>query len=218
MSDRGVSSSESSASPSGLASDLSVGGFHASYVESFVRSDVSHLCSISDPESLSESDSEASHKDPGDQATTERSCEASNLGGENDIFRAENIIVEQPAVDEGKVDQSIPDGRLIAHHTLNSHLCQYLSIDVETGGEIAGIIQLSAEIVHMKLVLTGRKLASDKAEDCRRGCTFNRYVQPGCAPLKIADTNITYSAVRGKIKSRLCFYPTTKSYVVLGSL
>ena len=86
MSDRGGSSSESSASPSGLASDLSVGGFHAADVESSVGSDVSHLCSISDSEGLSESDSEASHKVPGDQVTTERSCEASNLGGENDIL------------------------------------------------------------------------------------------------------------------------------------
>jgi hypothetical protein len=90
--------------------------------------------------------------------------------------------VEQPAVDEGEVNQSIPGGRSIAHHTLNNHLCQYLSIDIETGGEIAGIIQLSAEIVQMKLVSTGRKLTSDKAEDCRHGCTFNRYVQPGCNP------------------------------------
>jgi hypothetical protein len=182
MSDQGGSSSESSTSPSGSASDLSVRFFHALDVKSFIGSDISHLCSISDPEGLSESDSEASHEVPGDQATTKRSCEASNLGGENDIFRAKNLIVEQPAVDEGELDQSIPGGRSIAHHTLNHHLCQYLSIDFETGGEIACIIQLSAEIVHMKLVSTGRKLASDKAEDCRCGCTFNRYGQPGCAP------------------------------------
>jgi hypothetical protein len=48
MSDQVDSSSESSASPSGLASDLSERDFHASDVESFVGSDVSHLCSISD--------------------------------------------------------------------------------------------------------------------------------------------------------------------------
>jgi hypothetical protein len=34
----------------------------------------------------------------------------------------------------------------------------------------------------MKLVLMGGKLASDKAEDCRHGCMFNRCVQPGSAP------------------------------------
>jgi hypothetical protein len=48
---------------------------------------MSAICgSISDLEGLSESDSKASHKIPGDQATTERSSEASNLGGGNDIF------------------------------------------------------------------------------------------------------------------------------------
>ena len=182
MSEQRDSSSESSASSSGSASDVSERDFHASDAESFVVSDVSHLCSISDLEGLSESDSEASHQLPGDQATTERSSEASNLGGENDIFRAKNLIVEQPAVDEGEVDRSIPGGRSIAHHTLNNHLCQFLSIDIETGGDFAGIIQLSAELVHMKLLSTGKKIASDKAEDCRHGCTFNRYVQPGCAP------------------------------------
>jgi hypothetical protein len=43
MLDQGDSSSESSASPSGLALDLSERDFHASDVESFVGSDVSHL-------------------------------------------------------------------------------------------------------------------------------------------------------------------------------
>ncbi len=123
MSDQVDSSSESSASPSGSASDFSERDFHASDVESFVGSDVSHLCSISDLENLSESDSEASHQLPGDQATTERSSKASNLGGNNEIFRAKNLIVDQPAVDEGEVDQSIPGSRSIAHHTLNNHLC-----------------------------------------------------------------------------------------------
>ncbi len=90
--------------------------------------------------------------------------------------------MKQPAVDEGEVERSIPGSRSIAHHTLNNHLCQFLSIDIETGVDFAGIIQLSAELVHMKLLSTGKKIASDKAEDCRLGCTFNRYVQPGCAP------------------------------------
>jgi hypothetical protein len=107
---------------------------------------------------MPKSDSEASHQLPGDQATTERSSEASNLGGNIEIFRAKNLIVEQPAVDEGEVDRSIPGGRSIAHHTLNNHLCQFLSIDIETGGDFAGIIQLSAELVHMKLLSTGKKI------------------------------------------------------------
>ncbi len=80
---------------------------------------------------------------------------------------------------------------MIAKSTLNNHLCQFLSIDIEIRGDIAGIIQLSAEIVHIKLVSMGRELASDKAEDCCR-CehTYNRYVQPGCAPEYWAQSSI----------------------------
>jgi hypothetical protein len=74
---------------------------------------------------------------------------------------------------------------------LNNHLCQFLSIDIETGGDIAGIIQLSAEITQMKLVSTGKKLGCDVAVDC---CccpdTFNKYVQPGCAPAYWAQSRI----------------------------
>ncbi len=86
-------------------------------------------------------------------------------------------------LDQGEEVQSIPGGQSIAHHMINNHLCQFLSIDIETGGDIAGIIQLSAEITQMKLVSTGKKLGCDRAVDCHR-ChdTFNKYVQPGCAP------------------------------------
>jgi hypothetical protein len=182
MSEGDSSASKSSVRPDSLASDLSAEDFHVSDVGSIIFSDASHLCSVSDIKGLSESNDEASDAVPGDQVTTERSSEASNLGGENDILRGKNSFVEQPAVDEGEVNQSIPGGRSIAHHKLKHNLCQFLSIDIETGGDIAGIIQLSAELVHMKLVSTGKNVASDKAEDCRRGCTFNRYVQPGCAP------------------------------------
>jgi hypothetical protein len=74
-------------------------------------------------------------------------------------------------------------GRSKAHNTLNNQHCPFLSIDIETGGDIAGIIQLSAEITYMRLVLVGSKLAHDKEEDVRR-CTetFNKYVKLECAP------------------------------------
>jgi hypothetical protein len=89
----------------------------------------------------------------------------------------------------GGVDQTIPGRRSIAHSTLNNHLCRFLSNDIDTGRGIAGIMQLSVEIVH--IMLTGRKLASDKAEDCCQ-CehTFNRYVQLDCAPEYWAQSNI----------------------------
>jgi hypothetical protein len=99
-----------------LALDLSGEDFHASDVGSIIFSYASHLCSVSDIKSLYESDGKASDAVPGDQVTTERSSKASNLGGGNDILRQKNSFVEQPAVDEGEVDQSIPCGRSIAHH------------------------------------------------------------------------------------------------------
>jgi hypothetical protein len=51
------------------------------------------------------------------------------------------------------------------------------------GGDIAVIIQLSAKITYMRLVLVGSKVANDKVEDVRR-CTntFNKYVNLECAP------------------------------------
>ncbi len=115
--------------PDGSALDLSGEDFHASDVGSIIFSDASHLCSVSDIEGLSESGGKASDTVPGDQVTTERSSEESNLGGKNDILRGKNSFVEQPTVDEGKVDQLIPGGRSMAHHKLNNNLCQFLSID-----------------------------------------------------------------------------------------
>ncbi len=107
------------------------------------------------------------------------------------FFAAEDTNVNSSNLDEGEEDQSIPGGRSIAHHTLNNHLCQFLSIDIETGGDMAGIIQLSAEITQMKLVSMGKKLGCDKAVDCCH-CpnTFNKYIQLGCAPAYWAQSSI----------------------------
>jgi hypothetical protein len=52
-------------------------------------------------------------------------------------------------------------------------------LDIEIGGEYAGIVQLSAEIVRMKLV-TGQGVAQDQVKDVVRVATFDRYVKPKC--------------------------------------
>jgi hypothetical protein len=108
----------------------------------------------------------------------ERFEEASEFTDKSDVSTPENTNLNSSNLDEGEEVQSIPGGRSIAHHTINNHLCQFLSIDIKTGGDIAGIIQLSAEITQMKLVSTGKKLGCDIAVDC---CccpdTCNKYVQ-----------------------------------------
>ncbi len=45
-----------------------------------------------------------------------------------------------------------PKGRSTAHNALTDGSAVYLSFDIEIGGEYVGIIQLSAELVRMKLV------------------------------------------------------------------
>jgi hypothetical protein len=72
-----------------------------------------------------------------------------------------------------------PKGRSIAHSILTDGSAVFLSLDIEIGGEYAGIVQLSAEIVRMKLV-AGRGVAQDRVEDMVRVATFDCYVKPEC--------------------------------------
>ncbi len=52
--------------------------------------------------------------------------------------------------------------------------------DIETAGGIAGIVQISAEIVRLKMNADGRKkVGSDRADDFEHvGDMFNSYVNP----------------------------------------
>jgi hypothetical protein len=191
MSDGKSAQSESSKTADNLDSEPSQQNFDVSILGSIVPSDASHLDSISCSSSVSEEFSETSQVAPRAEEVLERCDEASEFTDKSDVSTPENTDLKLSNLDEGEVVQSIPGGRSIAHHTINNHLWQFLSIDIESGGDIAGIIQLSAEITQMKLVSTGKKLGCDKAVDC---CccpdTFNKYVQPGCAPAYWAQSSI----------------------------
>jgi len=51
----------------------------------------------------------------------------------------------------------------------------FFSFDIETAGEIAGIVQISAETVHFKINSAKKKVGSDHAGDIlREEDTFNR--------------------------------------------
>ncbi len=43
-----------------------------------------------------------------------------------------------------------------------------MSFDIETAGEIAGIVQISAEVVRFKLNFAKKKVGSDHADDIER--------------------------------------------------
>ncbi len=72
-----------------------------------------------------------------------------------------------------------PKGRSIAHNVLTDGSAVFLSFGIEIGGEYAGIIKLSAELVRMKLV-AGRGVAQDRLEEVARVETFDSYAKPDC--------------------------------------
>ena len=89
---------------------------------------------------------------------------------------------EEPTVIANKDGDSlpIPKGRNEhVQHLLGRGEAVFLSLDVETGGEYCGILQLSAEICRMTIKKHGRSETKDKATDIRQDTnTFNAYMIP----------------------------------------
>ena len=93
-----------------------------------------------------------------------------------------------PCIDD---DTTIPRGRSICHPLLKQNKLVFLSLDIETGGENCGIVQLSAEIVRLELNREEGKTAHDTLANVVRdgtlyhehdnpgGGEFNKYVNPG---------------------------------------
>ena len=80
--------------------------------------------------------------------------------------------VNNPNNNADEPSRPIPKGKSIAHHDLNANNVVFCSLDLETGGEYVGIIQLSAEI--------SRRNPVDplKLDYIREPETFNMYVRP----------------------------------------
>jgi len=82
-------------------------------------------------------------------------------------------------------------GRSICHALLEEKKLVFVSLDLETGGENCGIIQISAEIVRLELSRVQGKAAKDTLTGVSRGTAFyrdeddapselfNEYVNPG---------------------------------------
>ena len=104
---------------------------------------------------------------------------------DNDVIMAprpyspphESTIIQHPE------DPTIPKGRSIAHHHIMDNKLVFVSFDIETGGEYCGILQLSAEIVRIKIIQSTSKkgvtIGKDSAGTIDRvSSTFNSYVKP----------------------------------------
>jgi hypothetical protein len=95
-------------------------------------------------------------------------------------MEVEFSIVHNADIGEVGGGDNVPKGRSIGHHIFNNQKAVFMLFDIETAGEIAGIIQISAEIFCLKMNNDGRKkVGSDCADDVERvGDKFNSYVNP----------------------------------------
>ena len=193
--------------------------------DALLASDQSHFGSISvhslDPDSI-----EGTPDDPfGDQLQQDVGDKGVDMADETIEMEVELGGGETNAdtADIGEVGGGdyVPKGRSIAHHLLHNQLSVFMSFDIETAGEIAGIVQISAELVRMKM--DGTKVGSDRADGIDRVReTFNSYVNPEVRPEYWDQRSITVqnyvqtgrhttSNVRpGKTKNRYHFFLPTK--------
>ena len=70
---------------------------------------------------------------------------------ETEILVSE-VGTEDPIINSGAIGKegglgTIPKGRSIVHNIFDNQNTDFLSFDIETAGEIAGIVQISAEIL-----------------------------------------------------------------------
>ena len=122
-----------------------------------------------------------------DQPQQERGGGGTNLGVETEILHTE-FGNEDPIINFGAIGKegglgTIPEGRSIAHNIFNNQNTVFLSFDIETAGEIAGIVQVLAEIVRFKINSAKKRVGSDHAGNIlREEDTFNRYINPEVFP------------------------------------
>jgi hypothetical protein len=126
--------SESSESADGSDSEPSQQDFDASVLGSIASSDASHLGSISCSLSVSDEFSETSEVARRVEEVLEWCDNTLEFTDKSDVSTPENTKLNSSNLDEGEEVQSIPSDRSIAHHAINNNLCQFLSIDIETGG------------------------------------------------------------------------------------
>ena len=166
--------------------------------DALLASDQSHFGSISvhslDPDSI-----EDTPDDPfGDQLQQDVRDEGVDMADETIEMEVELGGGETNAdtADIGEVGGGdyVPKGRSIAHHLLHNQLSVFMSFDIETAGEIAGIVQISAELVRMKM--DGTKVGSDRADGIDRVReTFNSYVNPEVRPEYWDQRSITVHGI-----------------------
>ena len=132
--------------------------------EGLVPSEGSHLGSVSANSIGLDSIGDPLADGLSDQDQQEKGGEGLNLAAEMEIlgpeFGSEDPIVNMDANGVEGRNGTIPKGRSIAHTIFHNQL--------ETAGEIAGIVQISAENVRFKINSAKKTVGSDYADDIER--------------------------------------------------
>ena len=84
------------------------------------------------------------------------------------------VLLLPPAAATSETEPSIPRGRSICHFKITEKKLVFVSLDLETGGENCGIVQLSAEIARIELDQNEGKVGKDiLSNEVRDGIVFN---------------------------------------------
>ena len=68
---------------------------------------------------------------------------------------SERMGTKLPSFDPNNDSISIPSGRPIVHEIISNDHCVFTSFDIETGGELCGIVQILAELCQFELGADG---------------------------------------------------------------
>ena len=122
---------------------------------------------------------------PGDGDPSQGNLRLSGPGGEGNNQPEGADLPCDPA------DAELVKGRSICHHLMKQNKLVFISLDLETGGDRCGIIQLSAELLRIKLKREENLTSKDSLSSVVRGegvyheqdnpggTLFNEYVNPG---------------------------------------
>jgi hypothetical protein len=157
--------------------EVSLSSFSADDEISHAPSDNNYsTISIVDHSELHDNDDNKSH--PAGVKAGREIClglEASGGGTSGDIIEGEGGADYSCPSDDHR---PIPKGRSIAHQCIKDGMAMYMSFDIKIAGEVAGIIQISAEIFRVKIA-AGANVGKDRIEEVQHSpAIFNLYVRP----------------------------------------
>jgi hypothetical protein len=94
-----------------------------------------------------------------------------------------DVLPASPTLDDADFEgDAIPKGRSIGHHIYNNKQAYFISFDIETEGEYVGIVQLSGQVIWMKLAALGSSTTNGKAKFVVDNDIFDSYVNPKVSP------------------------------------